>query len=72
MILYVVNTITNWHIFYINVCAAFVPFFVDVMKALIEKCVDGASTLELCKFGDEMVATEVSAKYKKIAKGAVI
>jgi len=36
-----------------------------VMKALIAKCIAGANTLELCKFGDEQIVKEASSVFKK-------
>lgn len=43
------------------------------MKALIAKCIAGANTLELCKFGDEQIVKEASSVFKKekeMLKGA--
>ncbi|CAK8673997.1 proliferation-associated protein 2G4-like [Clavelina lepadiformis] len=37
----------------------------NVMKILITKCVDGANTLELSKFGDDMIIKETSVVFKK-------
>jgi len=36
-----------------------------VMKALIKKCVEGESTLNLCKMGDEMIVKETATVFKK-------
>jgi len=36
-----------------------------VMKALITKCIAGANSLDLCKFGDEQIVKEASTVYKK-------
>ena len=35
------------------------------MKALIKKCVDGESTLNLCKLGDELILKETATVFKK-------
>nr|CAB3264619.1 proliferation-associated protein 2G4 [Phallusia mammillata] len=37
----------------------------NVMKQLIQKCVDGASSIELCKFGDAQIVKETSTVFKK-------
>uniref|UniRef100_H2YPS3 Peptidase M24 domain-containing protein n=1 Tax=Ciona savignyi TaxID=51511 RepID=H2YPS3_CIOSA len=37
----------------------------DVMKKLIAGCVDGASVLQLCKLGDELVLKETATVFKK-------
>lgn len=36
-----------------------------VMRALIPKCIAGASALDLCKFGDEQIAKQASTVFKK-------
>ena len=40
------------------------------MKALIEKCVEGANTRDLCKLGDDLIEKEISSSHKKMKKGS--
>jgi len=35
------------------------------MKAVIDKCVDGALALDICKFGDDLIIKETSTVFKK-------
>lgn len=39
--------------------------FLGVMKQLIQKCIDGASSMDLCKFGDAQIVKETSTVFKK-------
>ena len=41
----------------------------EVMKALIEQCIEGADTRELCKTGDGIIEKECGTTYKKLKKG---
>ena len=45
------------------------------MRQVIEKCVAGASVVDLCELGDQMILDETSKVYKKekeMKKGSVI
>lgn len=35
------------------------------MKQIIEKCVDGASIIEICEFGDNLIVEETGKVFKK-------
>jgi len=43
--------------------------FAEVMKTLIDQCIDGANTRELCKIGDDLIEKECGTTYKKLKKG---
>ena len=38
---------------------------VGVLRQVIEKCVAGASVVDLCELGDQMILEETSKVYKK-------
>jgi hypothetical protein len=44
----------------------------DVMKQLVELCVDGAKVLDLCIKGDELIEQATGAVYNKPVKGAKV
>ena len=42
------------------------------MKALVEKCVEGANVLELCIEGDKLIEQGTGAVYNKAVKGVKV
>ena len=44
----------------------------NVMKKLVEKCVDGAKILDLCVEGDKLLEEGTGAGYNKSVKGVKV